>query len=248
MSSARPALPASRVRLRLAAVGALTLGLFGTGAVAADAHVTVHPDSTTAGSFSQLTFRIPNESEDAGTVKVAVQLPQDQPFRFVSVKPVEGWTAQVEEADLPEPVEAEGTTLTKAARTVTWTAAKGAQVGPGEYQDFSISVGPLPGAGELTLPAVQTYSDGEVVAWNEPTPASGEEPEHPAPAFEVVAAAEGEHDHGAASSEPAAETAPAPAAGSSTDGGARGLAGAALAVGVAAGALGALALRRTGRR
>ena len=249
MSSVRPALPSSPTRVRLLAVGALTVGLLGAGASAAQAHVTVRADSTTAGSFSQLTFRVPNESDDAGTVKVAVQLPQDKPFRFVSVKPVEGWTVKVEETDLPQPIEAEGATLTKAARTVTWTADKGEQIAPGEYQDFSISAGPLPEAGALTLPAVQTYSDGEVVAWNQPTPASGEEPEQPAPTFEVVAAGaeEAEDHHSAPSTAPTTGAASA-TAGSSTDTGARGLAGAALAVGVAAGALGGLALRRAGRR
>jgi hypothetical protein len=35
---------------------------------------------------------------------------------------------------------------------------------------------------------VQTYSGGEEVAWIESIPASGEEPEHPAPTVQLVAA------------------------------------------------------------
>ena len=46
------------------------------------------------------------------------------------------------EAPLPEPVESEGTKITKAISTVTWTASEAAAVKPGEYQDFSISAGP----------------------------------------------------------------------------------------------------------
>ena len=248
MSSARPLIHARTPR-RIIAVAALSLGLFGLTAVGAQAHVTLHADSSASGSFSQLTFRVPNESPKADTVEVAVQLPQDKPFLFVSAKPLPGWTVEIKEAPLPAPVESEGTTITKAARTVTWTAAKGNALRPKEYQDFSLSVGPLPAAGTLTMPALQTYSDGEVVAWNQPTPASGDEPESPAPTLEVVAATEGEATgEPAASSSPATSEDPAPVSASGPDTTARWLAGAALVVGIAAGALGALGLRRGTRR
>lgn len=256
MSSARSSVLSPSLR-RLAAVGALSVGLLGLGAAGAEAHVSVHADSTAAGSFSQLTFRVPNESPTAGTVKLEVQLPQDTPFPFVSAKPVPGWKIDVVKAKLPKPVEDEGTTITEAARTVTWTAEKGAQIAPGEYQEFSLSAGPLPDPKEISLPAVQTYSDGEVVEWNQPTPASGEEPEHPAPAFEVVAATGGD-THGAeaspssaassASSSAPADNAPAAASVSGSDTTARTLAGLALLVGIVAGAVGALGLRRAARR
>jgi uncharacterized protein YcnI len=256
-SSARSSIPATP--WRVAGVAALTVGLLGFAAAAAEAHVSVHADSTTAGSFSQITFRVPNESESAGTVKLEVQLPSDTPFPFVSAKPIPGWKISVVEAKLPKPIEDEGTTITKAARTVTWTAEKGTQIGPGEYQEFSISAGPLPDPKEITLPAVQTYSDGKVVEWNQPTPASGEEPEHPAPAIEVVAATGGDTDgaeaspsaagspSAAASSAPA-DGAPVAASVSGPDTTARALAGLALLVGIVAGALGALGLRRAARR
>jgi uncharacterized protein YcnI len=244
-------------RWRLAGVGLLSVGLLGFGAVAADAHVSVRADSTASGSFSQLTFRVPNESDSAGTVKLEVQLPSDTPFPSVSAKPVPGWKINIEEAKLPKPIENEGTTITKAARTVTWTAEKGSQIAPGEYQEFSLSAGPLPDPKEITLPAVQTYSDGEVVEWNQPTPASGAEPEHPAPTFEIVAATSSEA--GAASPSPSsaassaassapAENAPAAASVSGSDTTARALAGLALLVGIVAGAIGALGLRRAARR
>lgn len=146
------------------------------------------PDSTASGSFSELTFRVPNESDTAGTVKVQVQLPQDHPFLEVDTRPVPGWTAKTTEETLPKPMVLEGATITKAVRTVTWTADRGSEVGPGQYQEFAISVGPLPAPGTVLLPATQTYSDGKVVTWDEPTPASGDEPEHPAPALVVTAA------------------------------------------------------------
>jgi hypothetical protein len=106
----------STARRRFAAVTVLSVGLLGATAVAAQAHVSVHADSTATGSFSQITFRVPNESPTSGTVKLQVQLPQDDPFPFVSAKPVPGWKVTVKQAPLPEPVEEEGTTITKAAR------------------------------------------------------------------------------------------------------------------------------------
>ena len=67
-------------------------------------------------------------------------------------------------------------------RTVTWTANPGTRIGPGEFLDFPLSLGPLPtGVDEFALPAVQTYDDGEVVAWDQPMNPDGSEPERPAP-------------------------------------------------------------------
>ncbi|MCW2804091.1 MAG: hypothetical protein JWN06_2308 [Propionibacteriaceae bacterium] len=245
MSSQRRITYSNRARCRSVAVGVLAAGLVSLTTGVAQAHVRVLPDSTEPGSFSQLTFRVPNESSTAGTVKVAVQLPQDKPFLNVSAKPVPGWKVNIQEAPLPKPVEFEGTTITKAARTVTWAAASGIQIAPKQYQEFAISVGPLPESGKLQLPATQTYSDDTVVNWDEPTPASGEEPEHPAPELEVGAVAT-EHGHSANPSEapasPAADTAPATAA-SQSDTTARWLGGAALLA-----ALVAVALAVTGRR
>jgi uncharacterized protein YcnI len=214
----------------------------------------VIPDNPTSGGFSALTFRVPNESETAGTTKVSVQLPQDTPFVYVSTKPVPGWTVKAVTAKLPAPYDFDGTTITEAVRTVTWTANRGTEIGPGEYQEFSISAGPMPEPATILLPATQTYSDGTVVAWDQATPASGEEPEHPAPELTVVAAAAGTDHHGGESSpqagttgsageDPPGETATAAA---STVGGGTGvvLGGLGLAAGVIALVVSLIALRR----
>ena len=178
--------PTRRRRSLLVLAGLATAGLALLPVATASAHVRVTPDNPTAGGFSALTFRVPNESATAGTVKLSVALPKETPFLYVSTKPVPGWTAAATKTKLAKPVESYGTTLTEAVSEVTWTADKGISIGPGEYQEFSLSVGPLPDPGTVLLPTTQTYSDGTVVAWDQPTPASGEEPEHPAPVFEVV--------------------------------------------------------------
>jgi methionine-rich copper-binding protein CopC len=114
-----------------------------------------------------------------------------------------GWTATVTEAPLPKPVNVAGATITKAPRTVTWTAQPGTKIAPGEYQNFSFASDALPAAGEMVLPVDQYYSDGTVVHWTEPTVAGRPEPEHPAPVFNVTAASASE---ASASATPAADT------------------------------------------
>jgi uncharacterized protein YcnI len=204
--------PTDRHRLRwrrplLAALGLALAGLMLLPPGPATAHVHATADNPTSGGFSAVTFRVPNESDTAGTVKLSVALPTETPFVYVSTKPVPGWTVTARKEKLPEPYDHDGTTITEAVQTVTWTADQGTQIAPGEYQEFAISVGPLPDPGTILLPAIQTYGDGTVVAWDQPTPASGEEPEHPAPMIEVAAATGSDHDGGQASpsTDPAAD-------------------------------------------
>lgn len=206
-------IPAIHPRLLARSAGAFALagGLLLAGALPADAHVQVEADDATAGGFAVLTFRVPNESDTAGTIGVTATLPRDTPFLSVSIRPVPGWTVTTTEAPLPKPVVVDGTTITKAVRTASWKADRGNRIGQGEFQEFALSVGPLPAAGTIALPVAQTYSDGTIVEWNQPTPASGDEPEHPVPTFTVAAAAD---DHSAA-----ATPTPTPGAPAGTDSG-----------------------------
>lgn len=169
------------------ATGAVTVALLAI-PVAAQAHVHADPGSTAAGSYTTVTFRVPTESDTASTVKLRVALPTATPLVSVAVRPVPGWTAEVEKGVLPTPVVVSGTTITTAPLSVTWTAAPGQGIKPGEFQEFEISTGPLPAEGTaMVLPATQTYSDGSVVTWDE-TAQGDAEPEHPAPEFTVTAA------------------------------------------------------------
>jgi len=225
-----------RRTLKTAAAATLTAGLLAAGAAAASAHVHVDTDDPAAGGYSHLTFNVPSESESAKTSKLEVTLPTDTPFTSVSVKPVEGWKAVITTSELPKPITVAGATVTKAPSSVVWTADEAHQIGPDEYQAFSLSVGVLPDAGTtVTLPTAQTYTDGTVVKWDEKTVEGQAEPEHPAPSF--VTTAKDADAHGAAV--PAAATttapsaAPAAAAGTSSDGGS-----AAGWIGLAAGLIG----------
>jgi periplasmic copper chaperone A len=152
----------------------------------ASAHVTVSSPDATAGGFGKLVFRVPTESDTASTIKIKITLPQDTPFAFVSAQPKPGWKVDVEKAKLDEPITSHGTTLTEAVSTVTWTSTDG--IAPGEFDEFAVSAGPFPEVRTMSFSAEQTYDDGEVVSWDEPTENGAEEPEHPAPALDLVAA------------------------------------------------------------
>jgi uncharacterized protein YcnI len=177
----------ARTLARLGAASVAVAGLALTLPATAAAHVTVRPDVDTSGSYTKLTFRVPNESDSAGTVGLRVELPADPPFRSVRVQPVAGWTAELTRERLAEPVAAGDFTLDEIVTAVTWTADDGVQIGPDEFDEFAISVGPLPEPGDYALPAHQFYSDGDVVAW-----ADEPDADRPAPLLTVLAAADGD--------------------------------------------------------
>jgi periplasmic copper chaperone A len=174
----------------LAATAVAATALLGLVAPAG-AHVTVDPSETPAGSFTKLTFRVPNERPDTGTTRLEVTMPEDVVIPYVSVQPTPGWTAEVTTRTLAEPVEAEGGEVVEVVGTVTWS---GGTVNPGEFQDFNISAGPLPDDVEsLEFPAIQYYADGEEVRWIEEQVEGGEEPEFPVPVLAITAATGDEH-------------------------------------------------------
>lgn len=180
----------TRTNRLLAAIGGAAVLVLAV-VPAASAHVTVNPGEAEKGGFAKLAFRVPNERDDAGTTTVEINLPTDHPIPFVSVKPHEGWTYTVERTTLDEPVEAFGEEITEVVSKITFT---GGPIRPGEFDEFEVSAGPLPDdTDQLLFPTLQTYEGGEIVRWIEETPASGEEPEHPAPLLRLVASSGDEH-------------------------------------------------------
>jgi uncharacterized protein YcnI len=222
-------------------VAALTLAM----AAPAAAHVTVGSPSATQGGYSTVTFKVPNESDEASTTKLEVTLPAETPVASVSVRPVPGWTAVAEKAKLATPLEAHGTQITEAVAKVTWTASGDAAIKPGQFQTFDVSMGPLPEAPQMIFKALQTYSDGTVVRWIDEPTTDGTEPESPAPVLKLAAAGTAA-DAPAATGPTATATEAAPAADSdNTLGTTFGLIGAGL--GLVALILALLAYRRAGR-
>jgi periplasmic copper chaperone A len=238
---------ARRRALRLGTVLSVTATATVLGAAPAFAHVTAQPGDAAQGSYSVIALRVPNESNSAGTVKLEVTLPADHPVAGVRTTPVAGWTATVTKGSVNPPVQTDDGPVSEAVRTVTWTANPGTRIGPGEFLDFPLSLGPLPdGVDEFAMPAVQTYDNGEVVTWDQPMNPDGSEPERPAPTVTLTPAVAEGGGQGAPPAGPtaAAETRTADA----TDGTARWLAGAGLLVGALGLGVGGGALASARRR
>ena len=150
-------------------------------------HVTVHPSRVAAGSSDiELTFRVPNERDNANTVNVQVFFPTNLPLLTVDVLPIPGWSATVHTQNLARPVQTDDGPVSQIVSDVTWTARAGG-IGSGQYEDFLIAAGSLPKQpGVLVFKALQTYSSGEVVRWIEVPVAGQPPPDNPAPVLTLT--------------------------------------------------------------
>ncbi|WP_406066966.1 YcnI family protein [Micromonospora sp. NBC_01638] len=238
------------IRFRRTATAAAALAFTATATVVlgfagpASAHVTVNPKEATQGGYARVAFRVPNESDTASTTKLEVVLPENAPVGSVSTMPVPGWTVTTEKRKVDPPIEVHGSPLTEAVSKITWTATGDAGIKPGQFQEFPVSMGPLPKVDSMIFKTLQTYSDGNISRWiDEPVP-GGAEPEKPAPVLTLAAAA-------APSASASASAAPSAAAGATNDdegnGLAVGLGVAGLVAGLAGLVLGGLAFARTRR-
>jgi uncharacterized protein YcnI len=204
---------------------------------AADAHITLQPNTAIAGAFTVENVRVPNERDNASTVKVDLQLPPG--FVFASYEPKLGWSVKVTTEKLAKPIQTDDGRVDEQVRRITFTGhGPDGRIRPGEFMDFPLSVKiPEKPGGKLTFKAIQTYSNGEVVRW-----IGAPDSETPAPIVTVTGD----------DAKPAATAAAPPTAADSDHGSAasKGLAWTALivgALGLIAG-LGALGLRRAGAR
>jgi uncharacterized protein YcnI len=155
-------------------------------ATTAFAHVTVNPREATQGRYAKLAFRVPNERDNAGTTKLEVNFPADHPFASVSVRPQAGWTYAVDKITLATPIKVHDNEISDAVSKITWT---GGVIKPNEFNEFEVSVGPLPSeVDSLTFKALQTYDNGEIVRWIEEETPGGPEPERPAPVLRLTKA------------------------------------------------------------
>jgi uncharacterized protein YcnI len=226
---------------------------------AAQAHISLHPNTIPAGAFATLDVRVPGEQEGAYVRKVDVLFPQG--FTGVDYENVPGWSTKVIESKLATPVTEDGETIDTEVSQIVWTwSGPLGKVGNGQFIQFPLSLAiPADATGKaLEFRTVQTYSNGQVVHWISPSLAA----EHPSPRINVTAkggviqdlAGEeaGPEAGQAAASSPSsssATTSQAPAAAKSTSSGAsKGLAIAALILGALGLVAGLAALVATRRR
>lgn len=234
---------------RVLAVTAGAAALVAVAALPASAHVAVSPTSLPKGATAELTFKVPNEESNATTTQVQLQIPTDHPIAQVLPRAVEGWKVSVKTTTLATPLKTDDGTFTTAVSEIDWT---GGGIPAGQYQDFQVSVDPLPtNTNQLVFKAVQTYSNGDIVRWIDLTQPGQPAPEHPAPVLTLTAATDDSGPASGPGSTPAANagTSTTAAAQSSTgNSGGSGTAGIWLgALGLAAG-LAALVLTLLSRR
>ncbi|HEY7255943.1 MAG TPA: YcnI family protein [Solirubrobacterales bacterium] len=231
-----------RIALPIALAGALLAP------AAAQAHVSLHPNEVPVGSFATLDIRVPNETDNANTVKLAVQFPPG--FLDVSTEYMPGWSADVKTTKLAKPVQTDDGEVTEQVKEIIWSGhGSEGKIPPEQFLNFPIST-EIPGKeGEvLTFKVLQYYDNGEVVRWIGPP-----ESDEPAPQIDVTAEGgvlqdvAGSETAPPSPSEAPAESSESSSESSSSDNASKGLGISALVIGGLGLILGAAALIRTRR-
>ncbi|MGQ0715859.1 MAG: YcnI family copper-binding membrane protein [Pseudonocardiales bacterium] len=171
---------------RSTVIGAVCVVMLFVLAGVASAHVTVNPRTAQQGGYTKVAFRVPNERDTASTTQLEINFPTDHPIVSVSTRPVPGWTSTVQKTTLAKPITTSHGQITETVSKITWTGGK---IAPGTFEEFDVSLGPLPtDTDQLVFKALQTYDNGEVVRWIDVAPPGAAEPEHPAPVLKLTPA------------------------------------------------------------
>ena len=135
-------------------------------------------------------------------MRLEVTFPTENPIPFVSVEPCPAGRCDVERTTLDQPISGEGEDITEVVSKITWS---GGEIAPGSSSGSPSRWARCPRTPTASSSRpCRSYADGEEVRWIDPIPASGEEPESPAPTLTLTASTGDEH--GAADSDDAAAT------------------------------------------
>jgi uncharacterized protein len=214
----------------------------------AGAHISLHPNVIPAGAYATLDVRMPGEQEGAYVTKLDMLLPPG--FTSVDYQPLPGWTVTEVDKKLAKPIKSDDGPISDEVSQVIWkwTGPLG-KIDNGQFVQFPLSVAiPANDAGKtLKFKAVQSYSNGQVVRWIEPSLSDA----NPAPSINISRAGGDLQDLAGAEAGPEpGQTGPATVAGAATvtsSGASKGLAVAALIVGALGLIVGLGALLLVGR-
>jgi uncharacterized protein YcnI len=134
------------------AIGLLALG------APASARVSIVPDQTTGGGTQTFAFRLANERSDTTSNRLEITFPQDLPIAYVEVAPTPGWTAKVNPRPLNPPVKVGDKVVSQVADSIV---LEGGAVLPHQFEQFLITMGPLPADGRLLLQTTQGFANGQ---------------------------------------------------------------------------------------
>ncbi|WIX98855.1 DUF1775 domain-containing protein [Amycolatopsis mongoliensis] len=144
---------------------AAVLGVLASSAPAV-AQVSIVPDRVAGGGTQTFAFRLANERTDTNSTRLELVFPQTPPVAYVKVAPARGWTATVRPRPLDRPIEVGGKTISEVAGSLV---LEGGAVAPRQFEQFLVTMGPLPADGRLLFEATQAFANGAVAHWNATT-------------------------------------------------------------------------------
>jgi uncharacterized protein YcnI len=218
----------------IVAAGALVLP------AAAQAHVSLHPNTVPAGAFVTLNVRVPGEEDGAFANRIDMELPPG--FTEVDTQNVPGWTVKEVTTKLAQPIQTDDGPVDEEVSHVIWTGdgSPDGRIDNGSFIQFPLSIAmPDDIAGKsLAFKTLEHYSNGKVARWIGPPSA-----DFPAPTINVTAKGGVIEDVAGDEAGPTAGEVPATTS-SSSSGASKGLGIAALIVGALGVLLGGAALAR----
>jgi periplasmic copper chaperone A len=153
-------------------------------AAAAQAHISLHPNTIPAGAFATLQVRVPGEQEGAHVTKVDMLFPPG--FTSVAYENVPGWSVKVLSQRVSPPIQTDEGPVNEEISQIIWSwGGPLGMVNNNQFVQFPLSVAipsNLAGLG-LQFKTLQSYSNGQVVHWIDPSLSA----EHPAPRINVTA-------------------------------------------------------------
>ena len=166
-----------RIAVTAAVLGALVLP------AAADAHVSLHPNTIPAGAFVTLNVRVPGEQQGAYAYKVVMQLPPG--FTSVDTENVPGWTVNETITNLKKPLQTPDGPVDQEVSEITWTGDRSTlgRIDNGFFVQFPLSIA-MPTAiadRSLAFKTVEYYSNGQNAYWIGPPSAN-----YPAPTINIT--------------------------------------------------------------
>jgi uncharacterized protein YcnI len=232
------------------AVVALAIGTLALPA-AAQAHISLHPNTIPAGAFVTLDVRVPGEQEGAYAYKIDMLVPPG--FTEIDTQNVPGWSVREIVTKPARPIQTPEGPVDEEVSQIIWTGdrSKLGRLENGTFIQFPLSIAmPSDNAGQsLAFKTIQYYSNGKIIHWIGPPSA-----EYPAPTVNITAkggviedVAGGEAGPTLGETPAGQSGAPTAASAGSSGGASKGLAITALvlgALGLVAGVGGLLAARR----
>ncbi len=165
-------------------IAALLAGATFAAPAAAQAHISLHPNTIPAGAFVGLDMRVPGEQENAYAYRVDMLVPPG--FTEIDTQNVPGWSVREVMAKPAKPIQTDEGPVEEEVSRIIWTGdrSKLGRLENRTFIQFPLSIAmPADLAGHsLAFKTVQYYSDGKVVRWIGPPNA-----EFPAPTVNVTA-------------------------------------------------------------